>query len=150
MSKTKSTTTSQRIQEALSKTLANARRALKLTQEDAAERIGISAEFYARIERGSAIPSVQTMLIMSDSLGVTPDALLGYRPLSPPDPSLEPNDANDVRLAIRRLRGSRPELVRFINKLLQEWEQPQSEAAPASEPAQPDSEQASAPTSTDS
>ncbi|GAB4516297.1 MAG: hypothetical protein Tsb0020_34980 [Haliangiales bacterium] len=114
-------TTADRIKQGLKYSLADARKALKLTQEDAADRIGISGEFYARIERGNAIPSVQTLVVMSDALGVSPDALLGYKPLSDPNPSAAPDEPSEVRLAIRRVRSGSPRAVRFVNMLLKEF-----------------------------
>lgn len=57
-----------------------ARKALELTQEDAAERIGVSVEFYARIERGNSLPSVPTFVRIANSLGVSADTLIGRTP----------------------------------------------------------------------
>lgn len=54
-----------------------ARKALGLTQAQAAARVHVSAEFYARIERGRALPSVETLAMMVDGLGVSADRLLG-------------------------------------------------------------------------
>ena len=55
-----------------------ARRVLRLTQEQASKRIGVSAEFYARIERCKALPSIDTLAQMSDGLEITVDHLLGF------------------------------------------------------------------------
>ena len=49
------------------------RTALGLTQADAAERVGITSEFYARIERGQTLPSVPTLAAIADALGVSAD-----------------------------------------------------------------------------
>ena len=57
--------------------LRQARSVLDITQEVAAEKIGISSEFYARLERGNALPSVQTLAKMGTSLNVSVDHLLG-------------------------------------------------------------------------
>lgn len=59
-----------------------ARKALHITQEDAAQRMNVSVEFYARIERGEALPSLPTFVKMVVALGVSADALLGNRPSS--------------------------------------------------------------------
>ncbi|MEM9491193.1 MAG: helix-turn-helix transcriptional regulator, partial [Myxococcota bacterium] len=48
-----------------------ARKALHLTQEDAAERINVSSEFYARIERGTSLPSIITFARIVSTLGVS-------------------------------------------------------------------------------
>lgn len=55
-----------------------ARKALSLTQEQAAETIGVSAEFYARIERCKALPSIDTLAQISHGLQVSVDHLLGF------------------------------------------------------------------------
>ena len=110
-----------------------ARIALKLTQEDAAERIGISAEFYARIERGNALPSVPTLVRISMALGVSPDALLGRAMpssgkeesvavlLSPPSSS----DPPQLRRLVRRLRNASATSLRLVTLLVKELERKQ-------------------------
>lgn len=57
-----------------------ARRALGRSQADAAEEIGISTDFYARIERGSTMPSVETLRRIAEVLQVGADVLLGLQP----------------------------------------------------------------------
>lgn len=54
-----------------------ARRELGLTQSEAAEQMDISHEFYARIERGKALPSVFTLVRMVQVLNTSTDRLLG-------------------------------------------------------------------------
>jgi transcriptional regulator with XRE-family HTH domain len=54
-----------------------ARRARRLTQEDVAERVGVSTQFYGRIERGYALPSVTTLRRMLEVLDLRADELLG-------------------------------------------------------------------------
>ena len=105
-----------------------ARTALRLTQEDAAERIGVSAEFYARIERGHALPSVQTMSKICSALGVSADTLIGRvdygiaRERSPRWSMGPPADPPEVRRLIRRLRKSSPTTLRLVNLLVKELE----------------------------
>lgn len=105
-----------------------ARVALKLTQEDAAELIGVSAEFYARIERGNALPSVPTMARICTSLGVSADVLLGraepartreapVRWTAPENP-----EAPEVRRVLRRLRRATPATLRLVALLIKELE----------------------------
>jgi transcriptional regulator with XRE-family HTH domain len=48
-----------------------------LTQEDVANRVGVSTQFYGRIERGYALPSVTTLRRMLDVLDLRADDLLG-------------------------------------------------------------------------
>lgn len=108
-----------------------ARTSLKLTQEDAAERIGVSAEFYARIERGNALPSVPTLARISTSLGVSADSLLGHSPedeeerelpaqLQPPAQATE--DGPELRRLARRLRKASPATLRLVALLVKELE----------------------------
>ena len=106
-----------------------ARKALQLTQEDTAERLNVSVEFYARIERGTSLPSIVTFANIVRVLGVSGDALLG-RPGAPavapmgipswaPAP---PNDGPELRRLARRLRKSSPATLRAVNLLLREIE----------------------------
>ncbi|MEM9488234.1 MAG: helix-turn-helix transcriptional regulator [Myxococcota bacterium] len=50
---------------------------MRMTQEDIAERIGISATFYGRLERGEALPSVETLYAITTVLEISADYLLG-------------------------------------------------------------------------
>ncbi len=65
----------------LAKTIGIAARAqreyLHWTQADVAERLSVSVEFYARIERGTSLPSILTFARIVSALGVSADALLG-------------------------------------------------------------------------
>lgn len=54
-----------------------ARKTLGLTQAQVADKVKVSAEFYARIERGNALPSVETLASLVTALGVSADRLLG-------------------------------------------------------------------------
>ena len=98
---------------------------LGLTQAEAAERIGISNEFYARIERGKTMPSVPTLSKMADALTITVDAMFGRVGLS--KAALEPKklasgasrakadqDTPELRRAIRRLRNAHPKTVHLV------------------------------------
>lgn len=109
-----------------------ARHSLKLTQEDAAERIGVSAEFYARIERGNALPSVPTLTRICTALGVSADALLGRALLEeqalkpkvqmPPGAPAPPPDSPELRRLARRLRDASPATLRLVALLVKELE----------------------------
>lgn len=108
-----------------------ARTSLKLTQEDAAERIGVSAEFYARIERGNALPSVPTLARISTSLGVSADSLLGHSPEDEEErelpaqqqpPAQPPEDGPELRRLARRLRKASPATLRLVALLVKELE----------------------------
>jgi transcriptional regulator with XRE-family HTH domain len=52
------------------------RDSLGLTQQEASERIGVSAEYYARIERGVSVPSTVTMFHIAHVFGVDLDKLI--------------------------------------------------------------------------
>ncbi len=49
------------------------RKAAGLTQEALAEQIGLSKNHLSNIERGRYLPTIETMLMICDSLGQTPD-----------------------------------------------------------------------------
>lgn len=111
-----------------------ARKALRLTQEDAAERINVSVEFYARIERGNSLPSILTFARIVSALGVSADSLLGRQPFAAqpllagaPWVAEPPADSPDVRRLVRRLRRAQPSTLRLVNLLVKELER-----APAS------------------
>ena len=106
-----------------------ARRALRLTQEDAAERIGVSVEFYARIERGNSLPSILTFARIAAVLGISADLLLGRQPVvghaaarSPDWSPGPPDDSPELRRLTRRLRTSGPGVVRVVTLLVKELE----------------------------
>lgn len=110
-----------------------ARKELKLTQEDAAERINVSVEFYARIERGTSLPSILTFVRIVTVLGVSADELIGRgaaMQLSLPDPTRQPapppapQDSPEIRRIVRRLRRARPSAIRLVNLVLRELERP--------------------------
>lgn len=62
---------------ALGQRIRSRRRALHLTQEALAERVGISASFLGHIERGSRVLSVETLVSLCTTLSATPNELLG-------------------------------------------------------------------------
>jgi transcriptional regulator with XRE-family HTH domain len=103
-----------------------ARQARKLTQEDAADVVGVSVEFYARIERGKTLPSVPTLLRLAAGLRVSADVLLGLDRLSEAARvrlvSIEAPDAAAARKMLRRIQRARPSTLRLVNLLLREIE----------------------------
>ena len=56
--------------------LRKARKRIRLTQEQAAEQVEISASFIGHIERGSRIPSVETMVRLCKLYHVSADVIL--------------------------------------------------------------------------
>jgi transcriptional regulator with XRE-family HTH domain len=111
-----------------------ARTALELTQEDAAERLAVSVDFYARIERGNSLPSVPTLARMVAVLGVSADALLGRIAFEPGaaaawSAAASPTDPPEVRRVSRMLRRASPGGIRLVALLLRELERHNGEAA---------------------
>jgi transcriptional regulator with XRE-family HTH domain len=49
-----------------------------LTQAEVAERIDMPVEVYGRMERGSMLPRLERLVAICDTLGETPDRLLGF------------------------------------------------------------------------
>jgi transcriptional regulator with XRE-family HTH domain len=83
-----------------------ARKGLRLTQEKMAERLGVSVEFYGRIERGMAGPSTPVFARIVSVLGVSADALLGL-------------DVQEAEPAALTLPGDPPELLELVPLLCQ-------------------------------
>lgn len=100
-----------------------ARRALALTQERVAEQLNVSAEFYSRIERGLAHPSIDTFVRMIAVLGVSADALLGTgaaqsgarTPAAPVS-----DDSAEFHRVLAILRRARPSTLYLVRALLNE------------------------------
>jgi transcriptional regulator with XRE-family HTH domain len=107
-----------------------ARRARKLTQEDVADRVGVSTQFYGRIERGYALPSVTTLRRMLEVLDLRADELLGAidlgddgvdarRSSEDADPQLAQDlDSPRLRRLMRFLRRASPVTLEVVEVLL--------------------------------
>jgi transcriptional regulator with XRE-family HTH domain len=122
-----------------------ARLAQRLTQADVAERVDLSVEFYARLERGHALPSVPTLAALVRVLGLSADAVLG------PEASggtaaiaREPIRFYELgspvqRRIYRRLQRASPALLRLVHEVLTSFDRAVEEAtSPAPEdPANP-------------
>jgi transcriptional regulator with XRE-family HTH domain len=111
-----------------------ARRARRLTQEDVADRVGVSTQFYGRIERGNTLPSVTTLRRMLEVLDLRADELLGSIALGndgaggqtrseDADPQ-RAQDMNNPRLRrlMRFLRRASPVTLRVVKVLLDEMD----------------------------
>ena len=105
-----------------------ARRARKLTQEDVADRVGVSTQFYGRIERGYALPSVTTLRRMLDVLDLRADELLGVtgtEPASDDDAATQARmeaENPHLRRLMRYLRRASPVTLQVVKVLLDEIE----------------------------
>ncbi len=87
--------------QALGRRMKMKRRARHLSQEDVAKAAQISASYYGNIERGTRIPSIDTLVLIANALGVGADYLLFD--------SLKVNNSPHT-----------PEEMRFLARYLQE------------------------------
>ncbi len=60
----------------IGKNISECRKSLHLTQEQLAERAGICQQFLSRLERGKGIPSLETIMALSDAMNVQSERLL--------------------------------------------------------------------------
>lgn len=110
--------------------LAAARRALGITQEQASERIGITVEYYARIERGQSRPSLPVFSRIAVAMNVSADVLLGLaetmeQPNRAPPAWFEPpkeEENRQLQRVMRRLRQIPPEFVTVVDGLVRQLE----------------------------
>ena len=131
----------------LAKRIGNAARkarvSLGMTQEDAAEKIGVTVEFYARIERGTALPGLKTFVSMAVVLKVSADEMIGLTANATAQRILEefsapePEDPPELRRLLRRLRQASEEVVRYIHHTLKELEKLLTGRSPGSVPDVP-------------
>jgi transcriptional regulator with XRE-family HTH domain len=107
----------------IGKALRGARNRFGLTQEDVAERVGLAAEVYGRMERGTVLPSVPTLVRLANALGVSANFLVGLATEESPDDA-DPSQAiirdgltSDSRRVLRIVRRMEPEELRTFKKL---------------------------------
>ncbi len=120
----------QELARTIGKQIAKARRALGITQEEAAERIGITVEYYARLERGQSLPSLLTFAQLSVALEVSAESLMNLgdvtaRPVEAPPPWYLPpqtEESKQLRRLFRRLRSLPPELVAAAESVVKQLE----------------------------
>lgn len=100
-----------------------AREKRALTQQEVADELGVSVEFYSRLERGVTLPSLGTFVRLLEVLDVSADVLLEretilmaregssrYRPRAGVERLrrvVEKLDAGDLRLLLRLARALR-------------------------------------------
>lgn len=58
---------------AISQNIRNARKERGLTQEEIAEKVGVSTEYYGQVESGNKAPSLETLLNIAESMNVSID-----------------------------------------------------------------------------
>ena len=89
------------------------RRQLKLTQEELAEKVGISASFMGHIERGTRVASLETLVALCITLHVTPQYLLSA--------SLTPYDQYMPSGITQENRNRLSEFLRMAQDTLNNW-----------------------------
>lgn len=91
------------------------RQLIGLTQQELAERIGVSTSFVGHVERGTRKASLETLVALSNALGVGVDYLLAGSLQSSPDEG-NPSGAMDPnrRLVIR-------EILSTLQEHLSDW-----------------------------
>ena len=90
------------------------RRQKSLTQEELAERAGISASFLGHIERGTRIASLETLVVLCNTLGITPDYLLSS--------SLTVNDTESIAGMSDSDRARLSEFLRLAKDTVRNWD----------------------------
>ena len=106
------------IQRAISDALPPARKARGLTQQEIAELIDVSVEFYRRLERGRALPSIETLIAMADTLEISVDSML---PDLRPKP-IEHETTPAIDYIVQRCREDRT-TMRLVKLVLTVFEQ---------------------------
>lgn len=105
----------------IGKAARKARVSLGMTQEDVAERIGVSVEFYSRIERGTASPSLRKLMALALLFGTSTDHLLG---LTEEATALDigkqllpapPEDVPELKRFARRVRKTNHIIARAVS-----------------------------------
>lgn len=99
----------------LGKRVRKQRQLIGLTQQELAERIGVSTSFVGHVERGTRKASLETLVALSNALGVSVDYLLAGSLQDGPDEedasaAMDPNR----RLVIR-------EILSTLQEHLSDW-----------------------------
>ncbi|MCY1081797.1 helix-turn-helix domain-containing protein [Archangium lansingense] len=87
------------LQKTIGEAARTAREGLGLTQAQVAQKAGMSAQVYGRIERGGMMPSVPALRRLAAALGVSPAVLLDMSPRE------VPSSGNDLSPETRRVVG---------------------------------------------
>jgi len=110
------------------KTLKATRQARGWTQAELAERVGLAPEACGRLERGSILPRVETLVRLAEALGVGCDTLLGMGE-APPTPARTREDESEyasppeLRRLLGRLKKASPKTLRLLAALLSALEE---------------------------
>jgi transcriptional regulator with XRE-family HTH domain len=82
-----------------------------LTQEQAADLMGISSEVYGRMERGGIFPRVNRLIVFCQRLGVSADEILGLATAEQPIAPLPPPRKSEWLRVTERLMSLGPKLT---------------------------------------
>lgn len=107
-----------RLAAALGRAARHARRVRRMTQSDAATRVGITPEFYGRIERGHALPSVTTLARCVAVLDLDLDAIIAQAAGDAPPRVEVSSEPPPLRRLLRRLRRAKPLTRELVSRLL--------------------------------
>lgn len=92
-----------------------------ITQEEAAERVGVATEVYGRMERGNMLPSLPTLVKLCQALGIDANPLLGFSASQPPAWLLPetPSEAEPptLRRLLRTARRLRPRQLSALSQV---------------------------------
>ncbi|MFE8596472.1 helix-turn-helix domain-containing protein [Archangium violaceum] len=90
----------------IGKVARDARLKLKLTQEDIAERVGLTAEVYGRLERGTMLPSTPTLTKICVALGISADVVVGLanKEATQMQPAPDEEPPQEIRRLLRLVR----------------------------------------------
>ena len=120
---------SQELAKEIGTSIAAARRTLGITQEEASERIEITVEYYARIERGQSLPSLSTFARIAVAMNISADVLLGLVAMQEGNRALPPwfelpkqEETKQLQRLFRRLRQIPPELLTIVDTLVRQLE----------------------------
>ena len=97
------------------------RKSAGLTQIEAAERLAMTAEAYARIERGASVPSCRTLVRICVLLRITPDTLLLPEPPGPEgvrEDETEPGEDSRSHRLWTQLRSLDPGTQDLVERLI--------------------------------
>lgn len=91
------------MEETLGKRIAAQRKGLGLTQDQLAEKIGVTAQAVSKWENDQSCPDIATLPCLADIFGITTDELLGVQPrkLAEAEPSAKENDDRDPHIALQ-------------------------------------------------
>jgi transcriptional regulator with XRE-family HTH domain len=106
------------------KCMRQARRSRKWKQAQVADAIGISTQFYGRIERGAGLPSMETFVDLLTLFELTPSAVLGGTSAPTASAAGDPPVLRRIARRLRRVPASVRALVRELLDELDRRRQP--------------------------